>query len=140
MIPLLAGILVMAWAQPEPALNPAQVVRIVVDALRSNNAPLPNAGIFTTYRFSSPANRAITGPYGNFLRIVKHPDFAPLLRESNQSVGSIHSDGNRARQVVQTRGSNGQSVDYEFVLTRQASGPCTNCWMVDGVSRLDAGR
>ena len=55
-----------------------------MEALRTNNSPAPNTGIYTAYRFSSPANHANTGPYGNFLQIAKHPDFAPLLRETGR--------------------------------------------------------
>ena len=133
MIVLLAGALLMA--APDAAFTPEQVVRIVADGLRSNNSPSPNAGIYTTYRFSSPANHAITAPYGNFLRVVKHPDFAPLLRASGQSFGPIYVTGRRARQTVRVNAQDGVVVVYEFVLTRQPGGACKDCWMLDGVRR-----
>ena len=76
--------LMAAWvtrgaARPRPELTPAEVVRTVLAALRNNNSPLPNAGVFTAYYFASPANHTVTGPYGHFMGLVKQTRFAPLL-------------------------------------------------------------
>jgi Domain of unknown function (DUF5658) len=77
-----------------------------VAALRNYNSPIPNAGVFTAYRFASPANPAVTGPYGHFLRLVR-----------------VHSDP-------------GRDAVFKFILSRQREGPYRSCWMVDGVEGL----
>lgn len=57
------------------------MIQTVAAALRDNNSPMPNAGIFTAFQFASPANHAFTGSYGQFLKLVKAADFAPMLRD-----------------------------------------------------------
>ena len=121
---------------PAPDLGPGQVVRIVATALRNNNSPIPNAGVFTAYGFASAANRAATGPYGRFLQIVKAPDFIPMLRAYPQEFGPIEISGDHAEQTLQVRLDNGESAEYRFSLSKQTAGLCRGCWMVDGVGRL----
>ena len=61
---------------PQPALNlePAEIVRIVINALANNDDPYPDAGIETTYNFASPSNKANTGPLERFIRAFwRHP-------------------------------------------------------------------
>ena len=118
------------------ALSPEAVVKTVVDALRNNNSPMPNAGVFTAYRFASPENHALTGPYGRFLRLVKSPDFEPMLRAHSGELGAIEVTGDRAEQSLRIRLDGGQSAVYRFNLSRQKAGAFRGNWMVDGVARL----
>jgi len=136
MMPLAAGLLLLALDRPAPSMSPQDVVRTVVEALRTSNSPAPNSGIFTTYRFSSPANHANTGPYGNFLRIVKHPDFTSLRQTGERTYAPMEIANGKARQVVTTQGKDGVTVGFEFQLSRQTHEPCQGCWLVDGVRRI----
>jgi hypothetical protein len=110
----------------------------VVRALENCNSPSPNAGIFTTYQFASPANRANTGPYGNFLRLVKNRAFAPLLMRHAVEFGPLSVQGDHAEQEVSLRTGDGRRARFHFVLSRQTSeqtqGRCAGCWMVDQVN------
>jgi hypothetical protein len=56
---------------PDPALDPADAVRVQVQALAENGAD--DAGIALTFRFASPDNRRQTGPLGRFVAMVKGP-------------------------------------------------------------------
>lgn len=56
---------------PDPALDPADAVRIQVQALAENGAD--DAGIALTFRFASPDNRRQTGPLERFVAMVKGP-------------------------------------------------------------------
>ena len=133
-------------AQPRPnaGLGPGDVIRAVVDALQNHNAPSPNAGIFTVYQFASPANRANTGPYGTFLRLVKNPIFAPLLAPHPTEYGPLSVSGNRAAQEVNVRKVDGRITTFRFAVSRQTyqqtQGRCSGCWMVDQVSPVTVGR
>src|SRR4051812_44003256 len=89
-----------AQPRPNPSLAPDDVIRAVVEALQNRDAPSPNAGIFTVYQFASPANRVNTGPYGNFLRLVKAPRFEPLLWGHADAYGPLDITGDVARQKV----------------------------------------
>ena len=68
---------------PSPALNPGEVVRIQVEALRKNG-PL-NEGIELTYRFASPGNKQVTGPLDRFVRMVSSAPYDRLLNHLNAS-------------------------------------------------------
>jgi len=131
-----------AQPRPQPGLTPGEVIRTVVEALQNRNSPSPNAGIFTVYQFASPANRASTGPYGNFLRLVKVPGFDPLFSGHADSYGPLIVTGDHAEQKVCFRVAGGRVVWFLFVVTRQNSqqtrGRCTGCWMVDGVVPVPA--
>ena len=122
--------------RPSRALGPAEVVRIVVEALRKNNSPLPNAGVFTAYQFASPANHAVTGPYGHFLRTVKTKLFVPLFQDHPQEFGQIAVSGDYAEQILRLRLDDGRTASYKFVVSLQKQGARRGCWMVDGASRM----
>ena len=122
--------------QPRPDLAPAEVVRTVAAALRNYNSPIPNAGVFTAYRFASAANRAVTGPYGHFLRLVKSADFAPMLRDYPSDLGAIEIKDDHAEQILKVHLGRGHDAVFKFSLSRQGEGPYRGCWMVDGVESL----
>jgi hypothetical protein len=116
------------------------VIRTVVEALQNPHSPSPNAGIFTVYQFASLANRANTGPYGNFLRLLKLPGFVPLFSGHADSYGPLAVSGDHAEQWVRFRVEGGRVVWFRFAVSRQTSqqtrGRCTGCWMVDGVAPM----
>jgi len=122
--------------QPRPDLSPAEVTRTVVAALRNCNSPIPNAGVFTAYRFASPANRAVTVPYGHFLRAGTSADFAPMLRDYPSDLGAIEIKDDHAEQILKVHLDRGHDVVFKFSLSRQGEGLYRSCWMVDGVESL----
>ena len=133
----------IAQPRPSPSLGPGEVIRTVVEALHGNNSPNPNAGIFTVYQFASPANRQNTSPYGKFLRLVRLPDFAPLLAPGVTSYGPLALTGDHAEQEISVRTQDGRNARFRFVVTRQTSqqtqGRCAGCWMVDLVTPISVG-
>jgi hypothetical protein len=118
--------------QARRATDPADAVRTIAAALRHNDSPIPNSGVFTAFRFASPANHANTGSYGNFLRLVKTADFTPMLHDNFEELSPVSVDGDHAAQTVRVQLKDGSSASYRFDVARQSSGG----WMVDGVSRL----
>ena len=116
--------------QPRRAAEPGETIRTVVAALRHNNSPIPNAGIFTAFQFASPDNLAVTGPYGRFLGLVKNADFAPMLRDNPQELGALVVSGNHAEQTLRVGPEDGHVAVYKFDVARQAGGG----WTVDGVT------
>jgi hypothetical protein len=122
--------------RPRPDLTPAEVVKTVAAALRNYNSPIPNAGVFTAWCFASPANHAVTGPYGHFLRLVKGADFAPMLHDYPAESGAIEIKNDRAVEILRVHVDRGHDAVFEFTLSRQREGAYRGCWMVDGVIRL----
>lgn len=129
--------LALAGASPHPAptLSPTEVVTVVLNALKHNDDPEPDAGIATAFEFASPANREETGPLRRFALMIKNPAYRPMIGFRSAIRGRIEMDGDRARQRVVIVGRDGVQVTYMFLLSKQSDGPYANCWMTDGVIR-----
>jgi len=121
---------------PNPSLAPAAVVRIQLQALASNDMPYVDAGIEITFRFASPNNRRVTGPLEKFGRMVKNPVYRPMLNHVAASYGDTKIEGHDAYVPVLITARDGTKAGYVFVLSRQQSAECEQCWMTDQVSRL----
>ena len=117
--------------QPGPNLSPGDVIKIQVEALQYNNSQ--DAGIAVTFRFASAANKHVTGPLNRFKRLLKSPDYKPMLNHKTAEYGPLEISDNTATQRVTIIDPNGKASIYLFELSKQTSGPCQNCWMTDSV-------
>jgi hypothetical protein len=115
-----------------------EVVRIQVEALRHANEPRPNAGIWTTYRFTSPANHKVTGPYGRFLQMIKTPRNRAFLRAGSARVEPVRITDQYAGVRVVLTGEDGRASSYLFSLSKQTEGRYKDCWMTDSVAPADS--
>jgi hypothetical protein len=120
-----------ATPEPSPELDPAEVVRIQVEALR-NNGPL-NEGIELTYRFASPENKRSTGPLSRFTDMVSSNPYDRLLNHRQATYEPLAHSGNVAHQPVIITDSVGEEITYHWVLARQTEGEFKGCWMTDAV-------
>jgi Domain of unknown function (DUF5658) len=118
--------------QARRAAEPGEAIQTVAAALRNNNSPMPNHGIFTAYQFASPANHESTGYYGRFLLVVKTADYAPMLHDNPHEWTGLVISGDHAEQTLRVGLEKGGTASYKFDVTRQPGGG----WMVDGVTRL----
>ena len=119
--------------RPAPKLSPLDVVKIQVYALQHYDEPAPNAGIWTTFEFASPANRSVTGPYGHFLQLIKSPGTRPFLRaRSARFFGEVRNDRS-AEVTVELEDQGRLKTRFTFSLSMQGAGPFKDCWMTDGV-------
>lgn len=124
--------------RPSPDLPPQAVVKIVVDALRHNDYPEPDAGIKTAYRFASPRNREVTGPLDRFTHLLKSPQYRPFIMPHTVAYTPVQINGDKAGQHIQlTLGD--RTVTYMIGLQRQSDGDYAGCWMTDAVMVVDAG-
>jgi hypothetical protein len=121
---------------PKPDYTPQQVVHIQLDALGRNDDPTPDHGIAVAFAFASPANQKATGPVEKFARMIKSPEYRPLLDHRAADYGDTHVDGPEAQLLVKVTASDGEAALYLFVLARQTDGKYQDCWMTDGVMRL----
>ncbi len=116
---------------PSPKLDPAEVVRIQVEALRINSDL--DTGIALTYRFASPGNKSFTGPLARFTQMIRSSPYDRLLNHLTARYGPVAVDGDEAHQMVIIIDANGDEVAYVWVLTRQNEGKFKDCWMTDAV-------
>ena len=118
---------------PSPALSPADVVRLQVEALAGDEA---NRGIAVTFRFASPANKEMTGPLERFIEIVRAPAYRPLVNHRAAEYGELRAKDGQAMQIVTVTARDGSVHAFLFLLSRQREGRWDGCWMTDSVHPL----
>ena len=119
--------------QPSLQLEPADVVRIVIEALARNDEPYVDAGIETTFAFASPANKVNTGPLSKFAKMVRNPAYGVMVDHVAREFSEVVLMGDKAYQMVKIGGRNGAEVVFAFRLGRQADGEFAGMWMTDAV-------
>lgn len=122
---------------PDPAYSPQDVVRIVMEALHRNDQPYEDAGLETTFRFASPANKRITGPIERFISMVKGPVYGPMVNfQSVYYEDMLIEDGVAIQSVILTA-PGGEVAAYRFRLSKQGDGEFEGAWMTDAVMRFE---
>lgn len=121
---------------PHPALSPEDVVRAQLRALAQNDVPYANAGIEYAFRFASPGNKRNTGPLERFTQLLHNPTYLPMLNHQDPRYGETQIEEDQAWQSVILTSEGGEQAGYVFVLRRQQTGSCQNCWMTESVVRL----
>jgi hypothetical protein len=119
--------------QPSRQHQPADVVRIVIEALAKNDEPFADAGIATTYAFASPANKANTGPLSKFTRMVRNPAYGIMIDHLEHEFSEVVQMGDKAYQMVRILGASGAEVVFAFRLGLQQDGDFAGMWMTDAV-------
>ena len=124
--------------EPNKELSPDQIVSIVVDALKHNDATTGDIGINTVFRFASPNNKSVTGPIDRFTQMIKG-GFSDMLNHVDSSFSDIEVSDDIARQAVWLTGQNGVERGYVFQLGKQVGGKYDGMWMTEGVWPISAG-
>ena len=119
---------------PNPAMEPEEVVKFQLDALRHNHN---GDGIAATFRFASPANKSQTGPLSRFSRLFDNPQYSPMLNHYSAEVELLKSTDTSASVGTALVDSSGRVHWYQFDLSRQTLPDCSGCWMTDAVRRIN---
>jgi hypothetical protein len=83
--------------------------------------------------FASPANKQNTGPLPRFARMIRSPNYRLMFNYVAIEYEPIEIEGDQARQRVTLVGPEGLAIVYLFVLSKQAEGSCSGCWLTDAV-------
>ncbi len=118
---------------PDQSYDPEEVVDVQLEGLAANDDPFENAGIGVAYNFASPANRQSTGPFDRFVRMVKGPQYAPMVDHVEATTGPMEQTGSSAEQRVTLTGPDGRTETYVFGLSNQRNGTLSGCWLTDRV-------
>lgn len=120
----------IADARPTPELSPQEVVELQLTAFRSNDEG--DQGIGIAFRFASPRNRRATGPVERFARMMRAPGYRPMLLFEEATYSATVVRGRVALQRVALT-VDGETIRYDFYLTRQEGGNYDDCWMTESV-------
>ena len=122
---------------PDTTMGPAEVVKIVVNALKTNNPAQNDEGIETVFAFASPGNKLATGPLPRFKQMLK-TGYSNMLNHLSSEFSPIEIQGNQAWQAVWLALPNGDEAGYMFQMGKQQSGDYQGMWMTEGVFPLPA--
>ena len=129
---IMAGATAFADAHgPSEDLEPRDVVRIQLDALRDNGPD--NGGIERTFRFASPANRESTGPLDRFADLFRTPAYRPMLNHESSEVRDVAVNDDAAAVSATVSRADGSTYEYLFILSKQTDDPYEDMWMTDAV-------
>ena len=126
-----------AWAAdlltPDPALAPAEVVAIQLDALQTNESAT-DAGIAQTWAFAHPDNKRMTGPLPRFAQMIKGPQYRMLLNHRAHEVREVARTDEEAVFVVTVTTAAGDVVGYRWTVAKVRGGELAGAWMTSAVS------
>ena len=117
--------------RPAPELDPVDVIRLQLQALRDNE-PANNQGIATAYRFASPRNRAAVGSLDDFTRMLQ-TGYSDMLIATGADVALLERRAGEAAVRATLTLPDGSRNHYVFVLQRYRSRDCDGCWLTEGV-------
>jgi Domain of unknown function (DUF4864) len=126
-----------AWAAellaPHPALSPAEVVAIQLDALQANAAE-SDAGIAQTWAFAHPDNKRMTGPLPRFAQMLKGPQYRMLLNHRSHEVIEVSRTDQEAVFAVTVTTAAGDVLGCRWTVAKVIDGEHAGAWMTIAVS------
>ncbi len=120
--------------RPDPALSPAEVVSIQLDALKNNDVPRLDAGIKQTYALAHPDNKRLTGPLPKFTQMIKGPMYQVMLNHRAHSIEKVAQTGDRAVFGVTVVSEGGEVFKFQWTVQRIETGANAGAWATISVS------
>ena len=99
-------------AQPNKKLDPYDVVKIQLEALKNNNKD--DNGIKQTWLFAHPDNKKITGPYERFRIMIYGEQYKFLLNHSSHKINLITNSANKFIYRIEILSDKKQLFFYEW--------------------------
>ena len=118
--------------KPNKKLEPYDVVKIQLEALKNNNKD--DNGIKQTWLFAHPDNKKITGPYERFRIMIYGQQYKFLLNHSSHKINLITNSPNRFIYRIEILSEKKQLFFYEWHVQKGSEEKCKNCWFTSAVS------
>tara|TARA_E500000331_G_scaffold221281_1_gene211914 strand:+ start:42 stop:497 length:456 start_codon:yes stop_codon:yes gene_type:complete len=118
--------------KPNKKLEPYDVVKIQLEALKNNNKD--DNGIKQTWLFAHPDNKKITGPYERFRIMIYGQQYKFLLNHSSHKIKLIADSSNKFIYRIEILSDKKQLFFYEWQVQKGSEEKCKNCWFTSAVS------
>ena len=118
--------------EPNKRLEPYDVVKIQLEALKNNNKD--DNGIKQTWLFAHPDNKKITGPYERFRIMIYGQQYKFLLNHSSHKINLITNSPSRFIYRIEILSEKKQLFFYEWHVQKGSEEKCKNCWFTSAVS------
>jgi hypothetical protein len=121
--------------KPSSDINPKQVVKIQLTGLQKNDLNFKDSGIEQTWNFAHPNNKKVTGPLGNFKRMLKGNSYEMMINHLSHTITQLGSSDKWAQFEVVILDKNKIYHKFNWQVEKYTEeGELKNCWLTSMVS------
>jgi len=122
--------------KPNISLKAIDAVLIQLDSLQRNNIPFKDAGIEQVWNFAHPSNKAITGPFKNFKKMIYSNSYQMLIEHRSSEIIVLNENENISVYKIYILSGDKKKYSYIWQVEKvKTEGDLKNCWMTTSVSR-----
>ena len=121
--------------KPSSALKPVDVVKIQLTGLQKNDLDFKDSGIEQTWNFAHPNNKKVTGPLGNFKRMIKGDSYQMMINHLSHTITQLGSKNNWTQFEVIILDNNKIYHKFNWQVEKYTlEGVLKDCWLTTMVS------
>ena len=121
--------------KPNSNIEPSEVVKIQLIGLQKNDLGYMDSGIEQTWNFAHPNNKKVTGPLGNFKRMIKGDAYQMMLNHLSHTITQLRIDDNWAQFEVVILDKNKIYHKFNWQVEKYTEeGELKDCWLTSMVS------
>jgi hypothetical protein len=121
--------------KPDSGIKPAEVVKIQLAGLQKNDRDFKDSGIEQTWNFAHPNNKKVTGPLGNFKRMIKGDSYQMMINHLSHTITLLGSKDNWAQFEVVILDKNKIYHKFNWQVEKYTvDGDLKDCWLTTMVS------
>ena len=121
--------------KPNSNIKPSEVVKIQLIGLQKNDLGYMDSGIEQTWNFAHPNNKKVTGPLGNFKKMIKGDAYQMMLNHLSHTITQLGIDDNWAQFEVIILDKNKIYHKFNWQVEKYTEdGDLKDCWLTSMVS------
>jgi hypothetical protein len=121
--------------KPSSNINPKEVVKIQLTGLQKNDFKFKDSGIEQTWNFAHPNNKKVTGPLGNFKRMLKGDSYQMMIDHLSHTISQLGSTDKWAQFEVIILDKNKIYHKFNWQVEKYTEeGELKDCWLTSMVS------
>jgi hypothetical protein len=121
--------------KPSSDINPKEVVKIQLTGLQKNDLNFKDSGIEQTWNFAHPNNKKVTGPLGNFKRMLKSNSYEMMINHLSHTITQLGSSDKWAQFEVVILDKNKIYHKFNWQVEKYTEeGELKDCWLTSMVS------
>ena len=121
--------------KPNNKIEPSEVVKIQLIGLQKNDQGYKDSGIEQTWNFAHPNNKKVTGPLGNFKRMIKGDTYQMMINHLSHTITQLGMEDNWAQFEVVILDKNKIYHKFNWQVEKYTlDGALKDCWLTTMVS------
>ena len=121
--------------KPNSNIKPKEVVKIQLSGLQKNDLNFKDSGIEQTWNFAHPNNKKVTGPLGNFKRMLKGNSYEMMINHLSHTITQLGSTDKSAQFEVIILDKNKIYHKFNWQVEKYTKdGELKDCWLTSMVS------